>query len=673
MADVTVKARVVLQDDASRSLVGLKGHLKDLMQGNVGAAMTGSLLAGNLMGLASGAMSAAGQIAQTTWELGKLGAESQRSQASFERLASGVGESGQAMLRAMQEASRGTVSNSDLMMAANRALVLGVADSAEEMADLVEAAIIRGRDVGVGATQAVNDLVTGIGRMSPQILDNLGIVGAQQEIEAYAKSLGKTAEQLTDVEKKQALLNAVLASTEGVEIVDDAASSFERMETSIANAQSALGELFSPAVAAIAQSLADTVNGALSPATADMSSSAALLGGYFGLMGKGASEAGNAIGWLGGVMSDGLGITQANARAQYEQSAAFHDSIYGAQMLAGATAQLSGAQAASLPAIDAVTQGLIVQTQAARQAITATAASQSAGLRSTLLGMAGDLGGTGALNQYKELNAELAERTARMQSWGYTAEQIEFANAAWIENTTAALREQSSAFDDLGTVGSRAMSGIGSAASGLQSTLSGLVSAQLQGAFSLDGISVPGGPRQDDVNENARRLAAIANEGLIGQDWLGEFAAEAPGTYADLMLKIAEGMDAQSAAQMLLGQFQSGLRPDLLDFDMIKQRVKDQLTSQQAIEEMTGELTSQLMAEMGVSAQQVQGALGALGLGGAGDGGTSAGDALSAGFEAGVDGNQIAFCVRLPITTKRSLPPPLPLPARTCKRAIVTS
>ncbi len=36
--------------------VGLEGHLRDLMQGNVGAAMTGSLLAGNLMGAASGAL-----------------------------------------------------------------------------------------------------------------------------------------------------------------------------------------------------------------------------------------------------------------------------------------------------------------------------------------------------------------------------------------------------------------------------------------------------------------------------------------------------------------------------------------------------------------------------------------------------------------------------------------
>ena len=103
------------------------------------------------------------------------------------------------------------------------------------------------------------------------------------------------------------------------------------------------------------------------------------------------------------------------------------------------------------------------------------------------------------------------------------------------------------------------------------------------------------------------------------------------------MLKIAEGMDAQGAARLLLEEFQAGLRPDLLDFEMIKQRVKDQLTAQAAIEEMTGEITSQLMAEMGVSAAEVQGAMGQLGLTGGGLAGSGEGgemDLSASGLQA---------------------------------------
>ncbi len=142
------------------------------------------------------------------------------------------------------------------MLAANRAMMLGVADNADEMSRLMAAAIERGRALGVDASQAVNDVITGIGRMSPQILDNLGIVGAAAAMDEYAASLGKTADQLTDVEKKQALVNSVLAGAPGAVVIDDAAAAFERMDASIQNAKEALGVLFSPAIAAIADQIA---------------------------------------------------------------------------------------------------------------------------------------------------------------------------------------------------------------------------------------------------------------------------------------------------------------------------------------------------------------------------------------------------------------------------------
>lgn len=586
----------------------------------------------------AGAIAAVGlQLGETAWQMGEAGATALRTEASFERLASGVGESGQAILQAMQVASQGTVSNADLMAAANRALVLGVADSAEEMAALTEAAIIRGRDVGVGATQAVNDLVTGIGRMSPEILDNLGIVGAQQSIEAYAQSLGKTAQQLTEVEKKQALVNAVLESTSGVDLMDDAAASFERMDAAIANAQEALGMLFSPAVAAVAQTLAETMN---PQTTNEMAQSAQLLGQYFGMVGEGANQAGAAVGWLGGVMADGLGITQANTRAQYEQNAAFHDSIYGAQMLAGATAQLSGAQVAALPAIDAVTQKLLSQAQAARQAIAATAASQSAGLRSALLGMAGDLGAGAALGQYKELNAELDARTQRMQTWGYTAEQIEFANAAWIDNATGALREQITEMGKLESAGVSAGRSIDSAFQSLESRVSGVLSQSLSLDVGVDPANFL--PREDAINENARRLAAIMRDGLGDQEWMAEFKAEVPGIFDE----IANSANPQQAAAKILQEFQAGLRPELLDKDAAKERIRQMILGEQSMAAMAGEIAQELAQEMGISLPEAFGAAqSALGVEGGEGGG------MKEGFLAGLDAGGIATGATAKIAT----------------------
>jgi hypothetical protein len=601
----------------------LPGALRQIstLQGAIGAFGT--------MGL-PGQFAAIGmQVGEMAWQMGKAGSEALRTEASFDHLAAGVGESGQAMLQAMAEASRGTVSNADLMAAANRALVLGVADSAAEMAALTEAAIIRGRDVGVGATQAVNDLVTGIGRMSPEILDNLGIANASGAFKEYAAELGKTVEQLTEVEKKQALVNSVLASTEGVSLVDDAAASFERMDAALANAQEALGQLFSPAVAAIAQSLADAVNEATDAMTTDKLEAAQANLWHYGEEITTLTERIRALRAFIATMkfvdpAAAAAATQElnfltagleTAGAMYNQFAA----ITGAtaidmEALANGVVQFASAEAQAAPAVEAVTNKLIAQAQAARTAIASVQQSQAAGLRSSLLGMAGDMGGAGALNQYKELNAQLAERTRLMaETFHYSAEQIEFENAAWIANTTSALREQTQALTDVGAAASSAATGglttFDQSLSSLQSTVQSLITQSM----TLDGITWPGmegagGQRQDAINENARRLAAIANEGLTGQDWLGEFAAEAPTTYADLMLKIAEGMNPQAAAQQLMGEFQAGLRPELLDRDMIKERVKQMLLGEASSAALAQELAAELAAEMGVSLPQALGA-----------------------------------------------------------------
>jgi len=78
-------------------------------------------------------------------------------------------------------------------------------------------AALRGRAMGISTTQAFNDIVTGIGRASPHILDNLGIViDAEGKYQAYAEAVGKTAEELTKAEKTQALLNGVLESSKGL-------------------------------------------------------------------------------------------------------------------------------------------------------------------------------------------------------------------------------------------------------------------------------------------------------------------------------------------------------------------------------------------------------------------------------------------------------------------------
>ena len=73
--------------------------------------------------------------------------------------------------------------------------------------------------------------------------------------------------------------------------------------------------------------------------------------------------------------------------------------------------------------------------------------------------------------------------------------------------------------------------------------------------------------------------------------------------------EISSGGDIQAGAAKVLQQFQAGMRPDLLNFDTLKQQVRDALLSQAAFADMSKQITDQLVAEMGVSAQEVQSAL----------------------------------------------------------------
>lgn len=145
-------------------------------------------------------------------ELTKLGTQVQRVGASFDTLTKNAGQSGPQILKALRAASGNEIDDLNLKLAANRGITLGVAQSADEFTKLMTLARSRAQDFGTTTEKAFDDLVTGLGRASPQILDNLGItVDVTKANEDYAKALGKTSKELTDAEQKQALINQVLA------------------------------------------------------------------------------------------------------------------------------------------------------------------------------------------------------------------------------------------------------------------------------------------------------------------------------------------------------------------------------------------------------------------------------------------------------------------------------
>lgn len=130
---------------------------------------------------------------------------------SFDQLSQSIGESSDTMLKSLKEASKGAVSEYDLMLASNKAMKLWVAQNTEDMTQLMKIARLYWQQMWQDVTKSFDDIVTWLWRWSAMILDNLWIVVNQTEAqEKYAQSLWKTVDQLTDAEKKQALVNATL-------------------------------------------------------------------------------------------------------------------------------------------------------------------------------------------------------------------------------------------------------------------------------------------------------------------------------------------------------------------------------------------------------------------------------------------------------------------------------
>lgn len=130
---------------------------------------------------------------------------------SFDQLTASVWQNSNEMLKALKEASKGAVSEYDLMLSANRSLKLWVASNTEDMTDLMKIARLYGQQMGQDVTQSFNDIVTWLWRWSPMILDNLWIIiDSEKAYEEYAEKIWKASNELTKQEKTQALVNATL-------------------------------------------------------------------------------------------------------------------------------------------------------------------------------------------------------------------------------------------------------------------------------------------------------------------------------------------------------------------------------------------------------------------------------------------------------------------------------
>ncbi len=149
------------------------------------------------------------------FDVGQYAAAQKQTAMAFKSIAEDAGAMADEIIDNMRRMSGETISELKMMLSANRASLLGIPVDAFD--DLMAIARASATATGESVGKMFDDIVKGIGRGSPMILDNLGIVlKVEDAYKEYAKSLGKTVAALTKQEQTQAVLNATLKSGEDI-------------------------------------------------------------------------------------------------------------------------------------------------------------------------------------------------------------------------------------------------------------------------------------------------------------------------------------------------------------------------------------------------------------------------------------------------------------------------
>ena len=187
-------------------------------------------------------------------------------QGAFEGIAEASGRSADEMLAALKKGSAGMVSQRELMMTYNSAAQLVGTTFANQLPDamgyLGKVSAATGEDMGF----MLDSLVKGVGRLSPMILDNLGIqVSLAEATERGAEMFGVAASELTKEQQQAGMMNVVMeklaANTASMpDVAGSAAAGFAQLQATFADLKDQIGLKLLPAFIPLVSKITDLVS-----------------------------------------------------------------------------------------------------------------------------------------------------------------------------------------------------------------------------------------------------------------------------------------------------------------------------------------------------------------------------------------------------------------------------
>lgn len=137
-------------------------------------------------------------------------------QDAYRTFTKNAGNDAENLMKRMRAAANGTITDTNLLIQANRALVLGI--PYEKLPRFLETSRAAARAMGTDVQYMLESLVSGAGRASALLLDNLGL--KMDELDEYerswAESQGLSVKALTEEQKNLVFLNYIMDHSEDI-------------------------------------------------------------------------------------------------------------------------------------------------------------------------------------------------------------------------------------------------------------------------------------------------------------------------------------------------------------------------------------------------------------------------------------------------------------------------
>jgi len=235
MADPKVKVVIEAVDKATKVL----GSITKTIVGGLGIAGVAAL-----SGIAVGAVKAGQAFIGMAVDAAKLSGV----QNTFENLSLSIGSNSVSAIESLRDATRGMVSDMDLMAAGNQFMAMGLANTEDEMSNLAEIATQLGSAMGSGPTESMENFSLLLANQSIPRLDSFGI--SSGTVRSKIEELQKANQGMS---RETAFMTAVMEEAEVTlgkvgEQGDTSAAAFARMSAVSANLKTAIGQGLEPVV-----------------------------------------------------------------------------------------------------------------------------------------------------------------------------------------------------------------------------------------------------------------------------------------------------------------------------------------------------------------------------------------------------------------------------------------